>query len=61
MVSRVKGQISKVPYAEPSWLSEGFSSPYYKEVCVSVALSSRSSRGIAEPSKATEGSTGIRG
>ena len=32
VVSRVKGQLSKVPYAEPGWLSDGFSSPYYKEV-----------------------------
>lgn len=23
------GSLSKVPYAEPSWLSEGFFSPYY--------------------------------
>ncbi|KAL7279033.1 hypothetical protein ACG7TL_006866 [Trametes sanguinea] len=27
----VPGQLSKVPYAEPTWLSEGFKSPYYKE------------------------------
>lgn len=26
------GQISKVPYAEPTWLAEGYHSPYYKEV-----------------------------
>ncbi|KAF8340593.1 acyl-CoA dehydrogenase NM domain-like protein [Cantharellus anzutake] len=25
------GEISRVPYAEPTWLSEGFKSPYYKE------------------------------
>ncbi|KAF8273260.1 acyl-CoA dehydrogenase NM domain-like protein [Lactarius quietus] len=25
------GQISKVPYAEPTWLVEGYHSPYYKE------------------------------
>ena len=25
------GEISNVPYAEPTWLSEGFKSPYYKE------------------------------
>ncbi|KIO34369.1 hypothetical protein M407DRAFT_218567 [Tulasnella calospora MUT 4182] len=25
------GEISKVPYAEPTWLTPGFSSPYYKE------------------------------
>ncbi|KAI0322547.1 acyl-CoA dehydrogenase NM domain-like protein [Amylostereum chailletii] len=28
---RVPGAISKVPYAEPTWLSEGYHSPYYKE------------------------------
>ncbi len=29
---RIQGQISKVPYAEPTWLAEGYHSPYYKEV-----------------------------
>ncbi|KAH9945261.1 peroxisomal acyl-CoA-dehydrogenase [Epithele typhae] len=28
---RIPGAISKVPYAEPSWLAEGYYSPYYKE------------------------------
>ena len=28
----VPGSLSKVPYAEPTWLSEGFHSPYYKQV-----------------------------
>ena len=32
LIGRVKGEINKVPYAEPSWLVEGFHSPYYKEV-----------------------------
>ncbi|KAI0661494.1 acyl-CoA dehydrogenase [Cubamyces menziesii] len=27
----IRGAVSKVPYAEPTWLSEGFKSPYYKE------------------------------
>ncbi|PAV16666.1 hypothetical protein PNOK_0828600 [Pyrrhoderma noxium] len=27
----VPGSLSKVPYAEPTWLSEGFHSPYYKQ------------------------------
>ncbi|KIP11170.1 hypothetical protein PHLGIDRAFT_18086 [Phlebiopsis gigantea 11061_1 CR5-6] len=31
IVSRVDGELSKVPYAEPTWLSEGYHSPYYKE------------------------------
>ena len=26
------GDISKVPYAEPTWLTEGYYSPYYTEV-----------------------------
>ena len=26
------GELSKVPYAEPTWLTAGFSSPYYSEV-----------------------------
>lgn len=25
-----KGTLSPVPYAEPTWLSEGYKSPYYK-------------------------------
>ncbi|KAF8149866.1 peroxisomal acyl-CoA-dehydrogenase [Crassisporium funariophilum] len=28
---RVAGELSKVPYAEPSWLSDGYHSPYYTE------------------------------
>ncbi|KAF8348837.1 peroxisomal acyl-CoA-dehydrogenase [Amanita rubescens] len=28
---RVIGEISKVPYAEPTWLSPGYHSPYYSE------------------------------
>ena len=27
------GELSKVPYAEPTWLSKGYHSPYYSEVC----------------------------
>jgi nicotinamide riboside kinase len=27
----VPGETSKVPYAEPTWLADGFKSPYYKE------------------------------
>ena len=29
---RIAGELSKVPYAEPTWLSPGFHSPYYSEV-----------------------------
>lgn len=25
------GELSKVPYAEPTWLSDGFKSPYYSD------------------------------
>ena len=32
IVSRVPGVNSKVPYAEPTWLTEGYHSPYFKEV-----------------------------
>ncbi|KAF8623634.1 hypothetical protein AX17_007334 [Amanita inopinata Kibby_2008] len=28
---RIVGELSKVPYAEPSWLSDGYHSPYYTE------------------------------
>lgn len=30
---RLPGTISNVPYAEPTWLTPGYHSPYYKEVC----------------------------
>ena len=33
IVSNVPGELSEVPYAEPTWLSKGYHSPYYKEVC----------------------------
>ena len=29
---RAPGELSKVPYAEPTWLVQGYHSPYYKEV-----------------------------
>lgn len=29
---KVNGELSKVPYAEPAWLTDGFHSPYYTEV-----------------------------
>ena len=31
--SRIDGELSKVPYAEPTWLSEGYYSPYFTDVC----------------------------
>lgn len=33
---RVDGALSDVPYAEPTWLSKGFKSPYYKDVRCTV-------------------------
>jgi hypothetical protein len=29
---RKVGELSNVPYAEPTWLSKGYYSPYYSEV-----------------------------
>ena len=29
---RVAGELSRVPYGEPTWLSAGYHSPYYTEV-----------------------------
>jgi hypothetical protein len=31
---RGAGEVSHVPYAEPTWLSNGFYSPYFNDVCV---------------------------
>lgn len=33
---RSVGALSTVPYAEPTWLTKGYYSPYYKDVCCSV-------------------------
>lgn len=41
--SKVVGQVSDVPYAEPTWLSAGYHSPYFKEVSVRVTFSRRMS------------------
>jgi hypothetical protein len=30
--SNIPGELSKVPYAEPTWLMDGYHSPYYTEV-----------------------------
>jgi len=32
MYPRAAGTLSKVPYAEPTWLTPGYYSPYYKDV-----------------------------
>lgn len=37
--SRIAGELSKVPYAEPTWLADGYHSPYYTEVAFSLFLS----------------------
>jgi hypothetical protein len=37
--SRVVGELSKVPYAEPTWLSEGYHSPYYTDVSTFAIIS----------------------
>ena len=43
------GKISKVPYAEPSWLAEGYYSPYYKEVrFLSLRASEKPEEGAME-------------
>lgn len=31
ITSNTQGAISRVPYAEPTWLNEGFHSPYYTD------------------------------
>lgn len=33
---RAVGALSKVPYGEPTWLTDGYFSPYYKEVSLYV-------------------------
>lgn len=32
LYGKIPGSISKVPYAEPTWLTEGYTTPYYTEV-----------------------------
>jgi len=38
VVGRVVGGLSEVPYAEPTYLSKGFHSPYYSEVRAATVL-----------------------
>ena len=54
MNGRTVGQLSKVPYAEPTWLVEAYHSPYYKEVCHGLRLvSAYRPPSFAEPSQVT--------
>jgi len=46
---RIEGQLSQVPYAEPTWLAEGYHSPYYKEVRPYHGLSLRDSISTTPP------------
>lgn len=34
--SRPSGSLSQVPYAEPTWLTAGYRSPYYTDVCFRI-------------------------
>ncbi|KAG6831802.1 hypothetical protein H0H92_007479 [Tricholoma furcatifolium] len=36
--SRIAGELSAVPYGEPTWLAAGYHSPYYSEVVISLLL-----------------------
>ena len=36
--SRIPGELSNVPYAEPTWLTKGYHSPYYSDVRLHVVL-----------------------
>lgn len=36
ILARVPGEISTVPYAEPTWLTKGYFSPYFKEVSLTT-------------------------
>lgn len=42
IASKVTGELSEVPYAEPTWLTKGYYSPYYKEVCLPLIQSGTS-------------------
>lgn len=35
---RIVGEVSTVPYGEPTWLSPGYHSPYYTEVSTSCLI-----------------------
>ena len=46
LYGRTAGETSKVPHAEPTWLSPGYYSPYYSEVEVSCARRSHISSDV---------------
>lgn len=48
ITSRVPGELSGVPYAEPTWLAQGYHSPYFKEVSISVSTPHHHSTTISE-------------
>jgi hypothetical protein len=54
------GDISKVPYAEPTWLTEGYYSPYFSEVRLTTDFSIIPIRTFSiEPSRTTESNAQI--
>lgn len=48
IASRTLGAISKVPYAEPTWLTSGYHSPYYSEVGASVSTRADASNTVIQ-------------
>lgn len=40
ITSRIPGEMSGVPYAEPTWQTKGYYSPYYKDVRASLGAGS---------------------
>jgi len=48
--SRIAGELSKVPYAEPTWLADGYHSPYYTEVaCYATSFPGSPDCPLSEP------------
>lgn len=66
MTSGEIGQLSRVPYAEPTWLGVGLHSPYYKEVrgmygVDELVQSEMRFDGCVESSEASTSDTQVRG
>ena len=55
--SRIPGALSTVPYAEPTWLTAGYYSPYFKEVSETRPISTLqlTFRSDPEPQTPTKG------